>query len=130
LRHVAATRLLDITNGDIRAVARWTRHARASTVLIYDDNRRDMGGELARKLGEDNLSGKLAEDVPASPRPIDPLITAVERCLSCTVVDAVIVLDRASRDPLWPHREHPGVFEDMARRHYLAMLSDRLRGDP
>jgi integrase/recombinase XerC len=54
LRHAGATRLLDLTGGDIRAVQRWTRHANVNTVIIYDDNRRDLAGELARKLGEDD----------------------------------------------------------------------------
>jgi integrase/recombinase XerC len=54
LRHSGATRLLDLTNGDIRAVQKWTRHKSVETVLKYDDCRRDLAGDLARKLGEDD----------------------------------------------------------------------------
>ncbi len=53
LRHSGATRLLDLTGGDVRAVQRWTRHKSVETVLKYDDNRRDLAGDLARKLGQD-----------------------------------------------------------------------------
>jgi integrase/recombinase XerC len=53
LRHSGATRLLDLTNGDIRAVQKWTRHKSVETVLKYDDNRKDMAGDLTRKLGDD-----------------------------------------------------------------------------
>lgn len=53
LRHVAVTRALELSGGDIRAVQRFSRHARADTVLVYDDNREDLGGAMARRLGED-----------------------------------------------------------------------------
>jgi hypothetical protein len=66
---------------------------------------------------------------PEPPRPLDPA-DAVVRYLSCSTADAVEVLDRASHDRLWPHREHPGVFEDMALRHYQKLLSDRGRVGP
>jgi integrase/recombinase XerC len=54
LRHAGATRLLDLTGGDVRAVQKWTRHKSVETVLKYDDNRQDKAGDLARKLGEDD----------------------------------------------------------------------------
>jgi integrase/recombinase XerC len=53
LRHEAITRALDRTNGDIRKVQRFSRHKDARTVLIYDDNRRDLGGEVAELVAED-----------------------------------------------------------------------------
>jgi integrase/recombinase XerC len=54
LRHSGATRLLDLTNGDVRAVQKWTRHTDVRTVLIYDDNRRDLAGGLTDRLGDDS----------------------------------------------------------------------------
>ncbi len=53
LRHAAVTRALELSGGDIRAVQRFSRHARADTVLVYDDNREDLGGTMTRRLGED-----------------------------------------------------------------------------
>ncbi len=47
LRHSAITLALDVTNGDVRAVARYARHASPSTTLRYDDNRQDLGGKVA-----------------------------------------------------------------------------------
>ncbi len=53
LRHAGITRALDLTNGDIRKVARFARHANPKTTLLYDDARRDLAGEVARLLGSD-----------------------------------------------------------------------------
>jgi integrase/recombinase XerC len=53
LRHEGATRLLELTNGNVRAVQRWTRHSDVKTVLAYDDNRSDIAGAMARVLGSD-----------------------------------------------------------------------------
>jgi len=47
LRHAAITAALDATNGDVRAVARFSRHAKIETVAVYDDNRRDGAGAIA-----------------------------------------------------------------------------------
>jgi len=47
LRHAAITAGLDATNGDVRAVARFSRHRNIQTVLTYDDNKRDLGGSVA-----------------------------------------------------------------------------------
>jgi integrase len=46
-RHAAGTHALDVTNGDVRAVQKFLRHKRPDTVLIYDDNRRNLQGEVA-----------------------------------------------------------------------------------
>jgi integrase/recombinase XerC len=43
---------VDATNGDIRAVQRFSRHANAQTVLLYDDNRRDDAGKIAGLLDD------------------------------------------------------------------------------
>lgn len=47
LRHSAITAALDATNGDVRRVKRFSRHSDPRTLLIYDDCRRDLGGEVA-----------------------------------------------------------------------------------
>ena len=52
LRHLAVTRGLDVTNGDVRAVCRFARHSRPETTLAYDDARTDMGGKVARMVTE------------------------------------------------------------------------------
>lgn len=56
LRHAAITAALDATDGDVRKVQRFSRHKKVETVLTYDDNRQDFGGQVA-----DLLSDKLAE---------------------------------------------------------------------
>jgi len=50
LRHTAITTLLDMTGGDVRAVRRFSRHAHLQTLVLYDDARGDVAGELAKKL--------------------------------------------------------------------------------
>ncbi len=65
LRHAATTRLLDMTGGDVRRVRRFTRHARLDTVAIYDDNRQDLGGQLAELLSND---GPPPEVIPPGAR--------------------------------------------------------------
>lgn len=47
LRHTAISTALDNTHGDVRRVQRFSRHRKVETVLIYDDARTDMGGEVA-----------------------------------------------------------------------------------
>jgi integrase/recombinase XerC len=48
LRHAAITDALDITRGDVRAVQKFSRHRDLRTLTIYDDARRDLGGEVAK----------------------------------------------------------------------------------
>jgi integrase/recombinase XerC len=50
LRHSAITAALDLTGGDVRRVQKLSRHRRLETLLIYDDNRSDVAGELAGML--------------------------------------------------------------------------------
>jgi len=50
LRHAAITQALERTNGDVRAVRAFSRHRKVETVLLYDDARRDMGGDIARDV--------------------------------------------------------------------------------
>jgi integrase/recombinase XerC len=50
IRHASITRALDVTGGDVRAVQRYSRHRDPRTVMIYDDARRDIGGQVARAV--------------------------------------------------------------------------------
>lgn len=47
LRHSSITRALDVTNGDVRRVQQFSRHKQTSSVLIYDDARKDFAGEIS-----------------------------------------------------------------------------------
>lgn len=48
LRHAAVTEALDATGGNVRAVQRFSRHRDLRVLTLYDDNRLDLGGEVAR----------------------------------------------------------------------------------
>ena len=48
LRHAGITAALDKTNGNTRMVQRFSRHRSLETLSLYDDNRMDLGGEVAR----------------------------------------------------------------------------------
>jgi integrase/recombinase XerC len=50
LRHSAITIALDLTHGNIRAVQRFSRHRDMEMLTVYDDNRQDMGGEVAAQV--------------------------------------------------------------------------------
>ena len=50
LRHSAITEALDRTGGDVRAVQRFSRHRDLRTLLIYDDRRNDVAGDVARQV--------------------------------------------------------------------------------
>jgi len=47
LRHLAITSALDATNGDVRAVQRFSRHRDMRSLSFYDDNRQDLAGNVA-----------------------------------------------------------------------------------
>lgn len=51
-RHSGATLALDLSNGNIRAVKKLTRHVKTETVEIYDDNRKDLQGEMTNMISE------------------------------------------------------------------------------
>jgi integrase/recombinase XerC len=55
LRHAAITEALDRTGGDLRAVQRFSRHRDLRLLLVYDDNREDLGGRVARLVAEPEL---------------------------------------------------------------------------
>ena len=52
IRHSGITAALDATNGDVRRVQKLSRHADLNTLMIYDDNRKDVQGELSDLLSE------------------------------------------------------------------------------
>jgi len=51
LRHAAITAALD--RRDVRDVAKFSRHKRLETLVLYDDRRKDVGGDIARELADD-----------------------------------------------------------------------------
>jgi integrase/recombinase XerC len=51
LRHTAITALLDAGAG-LREAQRFSRHADPRTLMRYDDNRTDIGGEMARRVSD------------------------------------------------------------------------------
>lgn len=48
LRHAGITEALDLTNGNTRAVQKYSRHRDVRILNLYDDNRTDLGGDVAR----------------------------------------------------------------------------------
>lgn len=52
IRHSGITAALDATNGDVRKVQKFSRHSDLNTLMIYDDNRRDMQGEVTDLLAD------------------------------------------------------------------------------
>lgn len=48
LRHAAITAALDLSNGDVRRVQRFSRHRDVRVLSVYDDNRQDIAGEVTR----------------------------------------------------------------------------------
>jgi len=53
IRHSAITRALDLTGGNVREAARFSRHKNVNTLMRYDDRRRDDAGAIAGKLAGD-----------------------------------------------------------------------------
>ena len=53
LRHAAITAVLDRSGGNLRAAAKFSRHRDIRTLMIYDDNREDLGGAMARLISEE-----------------------------------------------------------------------------
>lgn len=65
LRHSGVTVVLDATDGDVRAAQRFARHKNINTTMIYDDNRKDLGGAAAEKMAE--FMNELGEDGEEDP---------------------------------------------------------------
>jgi len=62
LRHAAITEALDLTGGDIRAVARFSGHRKIETLMIYDDNRHDIAGDVARLVASNAVRRSNVDD--------------------------------------------------------------------
>lgn len=52
IRHSAITAALDSTQGDVRRVQRLSRHAKLDTLILYDDNRQDLQGDVSQVLSD------------------------------------------------------------------------------
>lgn len=50
IRHSGITAALDATNGNVRKVQKLSRHVDLNTVVIYDDNRRNLQAEVTELL--------------------------------------------------------------------------------
>lgn len=50
VRHAAITEALDLMGGDVRKVGRFSRHRDLRLVAVYDDNRQDLAGQVARAV--------------------------------------------------------------------------------
>lgn len=53
IRHLSITTALDRTNGDVRAVQKFSRHKKLDILMVYDDNRRDEAGRIAALVAGD-----------------------------------------------------------------------------
>ena len=53
IRHSSITEALNLTDGDVRKVQKLSRHSNLNTLMIYDDNRQNLQGEVTDML--DNL---------------------------------------------------------------------------
>jgi len=52
IRHSSITAALDATNGNVRKVQKLSRHRKADTLLIYDDNRTNAQKEISELLSD------------------------------------------------------------------------------
>jgi integrase/recombinase XerC len=52
IRHSAITAALDATNGNVRKVQKLSRHKKLDTLMLYDDNRTNMQGEISSLLSD------------------------------------------------------------------------------
>jgi integrase/recombinase XerC len=52
IRHSAITAALDATNGNVRKVQKLSRHRKLDTLMIYDDNRTNLQGQVSSLLSE------------------------------------------------------------------------------
>ena len=52
IRHSSITEALNLTNGDVRRVQKLSRHSNLNTLIIYDDNRQNLQGEVTGMLDD------------------------------------------------------------------------------
>lgn len=53
IRHSGITRVLEKSNGNIRMAQEFSRHKDPKTLMLYDDNRKDLAGEASKMLDGD-----------------------------------------------------------------------------
>ena len=73
LRHAAITEALDLTRGDVRSAQRYSRHRNLQTLMVYDDNRRDLAGEVARMVAATVTTQSVDKSQPCAAHPPAPL---------------------------------------------------------
>lgn len=52
IRHSGITAALEATKGDVRKVQKFSRHSDLNTLMIYDDNRKNVQGEITELLAD------------------------------------------------------------------------------
>ena len=52
IRHSSITEALNLTDGDVRRVQKLSRHSNLNTLMIYDDNRQNLQGEVTSMLDD------------------------------------------------------------------------------
>jgi integrase/recombinase XerC len=52
VRHSTITAALEQTNGDVRKVQKFSRHRKLDTLMIYDDNRLGVQGEITDTVAD------------------------------------------------------------------------------
>ncbi len=52
IRHSSITEALNLTNGDVRKVQKLSRHSNLNTLMIYDDNRKDLQKQVSELLDD------------------------------------------------------------------------------
>ena len=52
IRHSSITEALNLTSGDVRKVQKLSRHSNLNTLMIYDDNRQNLQGEVTEMLDD------------------------------------------------------------------------------
>jgi integrase/recombinase XerC len=106
LRHTAITKALDTMHGDLRKVQKFSRHRNPQTLMIYDDARTDMAGEVASLGAMPDAAEPVDEDVNTT-----SLHEAFVGCARGHVYDARFV----GKYCVQGECEH-GVRQDPARR--------------
>ena len=52
IRHSSITEALNLTSGDVRKVQKLSRHSNLNTLMLYDDNRQNLQGEVTSMLDD------------------------------------------------------------------------------
>ena len=64
---MAARAAREVTGGDVRKVQRFSRHRDLQTLVVYDDNRVDLAGEIARMVAENGGNMEKSPEGNAGP---------------------------------------------------------------